>query len=672
MSDFNKVNESPVVLQQSTVRQDGFSDLVVGAPGESPGDAPKSGVIYTLNGTSEGLTGDRDLHQDNLDLESNEEEDLFGTALAIGDFDNDGFGDLAVGAPGKNLEDNPNSGAIFTLRGTNDGLVAGRNYDQENLDLDTNENGDLFGQSLAVGDFNNDNFDDLVVGAPGESPGLLSLRAGRIFTLEGSSDGLRGDREFTQDNLDLGNNELDDNFGEALAVGDFDNDGFDDLAVGAPGETPGDDPISGAIFTLRGTNDGLEADESYDQDNLDLDRNEDGDLFGQALAVGDFNNDGFEDLAVGAPGETAADELRSGAVYTLRGSSEGLVAGNDYDQESLGLGTDEDGDLFGQALAVGDFNNDGFDDVAVGAPGESPGNDDNSGAIYVLNGSSEGLVAGNSFDQESLGLGSNEDGDLFGQALAVGDFNDDGFEDLAVGAPGESPGDDDNSGAIYILNGSSEGLVAGNEYNQENLDLNTNESGDRFGFALASSRLAEDEDTPIVEPPPLPEGQLGLYRFRNNSFDTGTYLFVGEQERNDILNNPELNQTFTLEGNGNRAFVASTQPDDELVGFYRLRSVDLEGTYTFVGIEEYNAIFDDDSNQRNKWIKEGLDDGGNDVPEFYLYGVGADRGVVFNRFQNRDNGTFLFAGPAETETINDDPDLSAAFIDQGIAFESLS
>ena len=61
---------------------------------------------------------------------------------------------------------------------------------------------------------------------------------------------------------------------------------------------------------------------------------------------------------------------------------------------------------------MSDFNNDGFDDLVVGAPGESPGSDPQSGFAFVFNGSSDGLVASQGLDQE--GLGNNEAGDLFG------------------------------------------------------------------------------------------------------------------------------------------------------------------------------------------------------------------------------------------------------------------
>ena len=168
-----------------------------------------------------------------------------------------------------------------------------------------------------------------------------------------------------------------------------------------------------------------------------------------------------------------------------------------------------------------------------------------------------------------------------------------------------------------------------------------------------------------------PENTIDLFRFRNTTFNTGTYLFVGAEERDAILNNPDFNQTFELEGSGNPAFQASTVPGEGLLPFFRLRSLDTPGTFLFVSTVEYNAIFDENSPQRDKFIPEGLDEAGNDIPEFYLFGVGANQGIEFNRFQNTSNNTFLFAGPAETSAILADPNLSGAFINQGIAFEAL-
>ena len=177
--------------------------------------------------------------------------------------------------------------------------------------------------------------------------------------------------------------------------------------------------------------------------------------------------------------------------------------------------------------------------------------------------------------------------------------------------------------------------------------------------------VLENDDLSLIE----------FYGFRNITFETDTHIFVGEEEKDAILANSDFNQTFSLDnvtkdGAINSAFVASVTSGVDLVPFYRLRSLQIPGTYLFVSTEEYNSIFIEGSNQNDKWVKEGLDAEGIDLPEFHLYGVGAHQGIEFHRFQNIDNNTFLFAGSEETNAILNNPNLSGAFTHQGIAFES--
>ena len=200
-----------------------------------------------------------------------------------------------------------------------------------------------------------------------------------------------------------------------------------------------------------------------------------GDEFGSALAAGDFNNDGFEDLAIGVGDEDVGEEANAGAVNVVYGGPDGLAArGNQiWHQDSEGIaGEAENLDLFGRAVAAGDFNNDGFDDLAIGVTGEDLGGvilgDSGAGAVNVIYGFRGGLFApGNQiWHQDSDGIaGQAEAGDNFGQALAAGDFNDDDLEDLAIGVPFEDLEEIRDAGAVNVLYGaglqfSSEGIVS--------------------------------------------------------------------------------------------------------------------------------------------------------------------------------------------------------------------
>ncbi|VEP17574.1 CHRD domain-containing protein (fragment) [Hyella patelloides LEGE 07179] len=159
------------------------------------------------------------------------------------------------------------------------------------------------------------------------------------------------------------------------------------------------------------------------------------------------------------------------------------------------------------------------------------------------------------------------------------------------------------------------------------------------------------------------EPTIDLFRFRNTTFDSGTYIFVSEQERDTIIDNPDLNQIFELEGEQedgsiNPAFTASANPGEGLSPLYRFQSNITPGNYLFVGEQERQNI---DTNFAEEFNEEGL--------AFYVYQAGSDRGAEFTRFQNQNRpGTYLFAGEAESANIRAN---FPNFLEEGVAFEAL-
>jgi hypothetical protein len=406
------------------------------------------------------------------------------------DFNNDGADDLAVGVPFEEQSGTAvDAGAVNVLYGSPGGLTGAGS---QVLTQDTPgvpgsaEQGDVFGFALATGDFNNDTFADLAVGAPGESVGTVAL-AGAVNVLYGSPGGLTGagSQLFTQVGSAA---EIDDEFGFELAAGDFNNDGFADLAAGAPFENADGTADAGAVSILPGSAAGLTAvgGQIFTQVAGAV---EAGDLFGFALAAGNFNNDDFVDLAAGAPFEDVGGTVDAGAVSALPGSAAGLTSVGGQLFTQVGSAAEID-DEFGFELAAGDFNNDGFADLAAGAPAEDAFSTAAAGAVSVLPGSAAGLttVGGQIFTQVA---GAVEAGDEFGFALATGDFNNDGFADLAAGAPFEAVGSTAAAGAVSAVPGSAAGLTSAGAQLFTQV-AGTIEAGDFFGFALAAGDFDND------------------------------------------------------------------------------------------------------------------------------------------------------------------------------------
>ncbi|WP_299686062.1 FG-GAP-like repeat-containing protein [uncultured Tateyamaria sp.] len=410
----------------------------------------------------------------------NEAGDRMGSAFAVGEFIDTGGSfnslDVAVGAPG---EDYRGSGAdagvvfLFSRRGA---LFEPSGY-LEQSGAGRNEAGDRFGAALASADVIGGANTDLLVGAPGEDYQSSGPNAGVVFLFPGTGTEFGTPVVLKQEPVEA--SQSGDLFGSAIATGDFNGDGLMDVAIGAPGDSATRRVSgSGSVFIYDGTTTGLALPDVLPHG---AGRVSSGDQFGHALATGDFNGDGFDDLAVGAPMRAVSGSAPSGAVVIYHGSAGGLNSVGTLGQAPAGR--NEAGDAFGFALASGDFNADGIADLAVGAPGENfDGSGPDAGVVFVFAGSfGAGLTAPTLLTQAPIGR--NESGDRFGFALTSADLNGDSFDDLAIGAPGENyRGSGPNAGVFYTALGTQNGLLAAPIHFDQL--AGRNEAQDMFGAAL--------------------------------------------------------------------------------------------------------------------------------------------------------------------------------------------
>ena len=415
------------------------------------------------------------------DCLANEE---FGRALAVGDFDDDGFEDLAVGVE-ETVSGQAAAGEVHIFYGSPGGL----SHEREQLFNATTsgvpgvpEAGDRFGYSLAAQDVNGDGFDDLAIGVPYEDIGDVE-DAGAVIVLLGSASGLvtTGVLSLNQNALPTGSDESAESFdlfGFALAPAASGR-----LAIGAPGETfiPVLEENAGRVHIL-----GL--DQVVDLEQNDFlsacgagDGNEARDYWGSRIAPLRFGTK-FGN-AISGDFETLSGQLLAGRVIQSLGSDSAC-----FDQDSFGIQDDvEESDFFGGALAAGDFNNDGLDDLAIGVPGESP----MSGVVQVLFGSSTGLthIGDQLFAQDNFPLGDSRGGG-FGSALVSGFFDEDGFADLAIGAPNDVIDLAGGAGMVHVRYGGSAGFEDDQDQTfHSNFPASMPDSpnaGDFFGSTLAA------------------------------------------------------------------------------------------------------------------------------------------------------------------------------------------
>jgi hypothetical protein len=480
---------------------DGYTDLVIGAPREDitfdcngngtagENECTSAGAFHVIYGSPLGLHAsaghaDQLLHQGSSGVPGDPEiNDHFAEVLAFHSL----TGGLAVGVPDEDIRvgsppfdvNHVDAGAVYTFHWNGSNLVGGGLYVQgQNGVPGTVEGGDHFGAAIASWEeicpapHLPHPMTPLAIGAPGEGHDPASVDEGGVTILRrGCEEPSAGYAcEFAGDCVELrqgagvfgDTQEDDDLFGAALAILD-EHPSHDVLAIGVPGEDVINNTFDDAGLVHAFFGSGQEAR-----------RFGDGcvpgsvaafDDFGETLASGDFDGDGVEDLAVGAPGRDVGGAASAGAVAVLYNNPAddlpGCSVGGDevFGQDDLAGATPETLDGFGESLAAGDFNGDGITDLVIGVPDEDVVDNtvEDGGIVHLLygaDGSGINAAGAELFGIADPGLvGDPLPGDRFGAALATGNFDGEGGLDLAIGVPGSPCGAGERCGAVYVLYG---------------------------------------------------------------------------------------------------------------------------------------------------------------------------------------------------------------------------
>jgi len=430
--------EFGATLATGDVNGDGVADLLVGAPFAPVDGQAGAGQVFVYFGRSFGETPTR------LQAPTPEGGAHFGIFLATGDVNGDRFADILVGAPEASVGGTAGAGTLFVFFG-------GQPLDTQpdlTFHAPTPEAGARFGISAGVGDFNADTTSDIVIGANRadvtvEGEKEPKTDAGKAYIFFGSA----FDPAKVQ-TLQAGTPEAGAHFGTAIATGDVNDDDFSDIIITGDRTTSGTIVNAGEAVVFFGATTPTEP-EAFDTtiDATLKGAAQRGAAFGRAMVAGDVTGDGTADVIIGAPLYDVSSSLKDVGQLTI------FVGGAAIAGTSTGTATIRgpiaSSAYFGTSVAMGDVNGDGLRDIIAGSPGSEVPRLPNAGRAFLFLSGTE--LTGVLNTNVTLQAPDPEDNARFGQAVAVADFNGNGVDDVAVGAPSATVDGVADAGRVYIF-----------------------------------------------------------------------------------------------------------------------------------------------------------------------------------------------------------------------------
>lgn len=470
-------NAGRAVSSAGDVNGDGVADILIGASHADPDSKAEAGEAYVVFGG--GGAWSASLSLGDLDgtngfvIKGVNAGDYAGTSVSsAGNINNDTVDDILIGAPAADSEKGKTYvvyGRTTTFGPTVDlsTLAAGEGFVIKGIDTD-----DRSGESVAAaGDVNDDDVDDLIIGAYDADPSGRT-GAGESYVVYGNAAGFSSPLDLSGLTVSEGavieGAEAGDFSGFSVSsAGDVNHDDIDDVLIGAYGADQSSDTFVGETYVVYGRAGGFPAagidlSALTSTDGFVITGIDAGDVSGISVsAAGDVNGDDIDDLVIGARG----NDSEPGESYVVFGREGGFSASVDLDALDgddgfVIQGIDANDEAGSSVSSAGDVNGDGFADLLIGAHRADPDGKTDGGEAYVVFGSDEGFGA--SVNLSTLGgddgfvINAGSANDHLGYSVsAAGDVNDDDVDDILIGAYNANPGSAAGAGETYVVFGDS-------------------------------------------------------------------------------------------------------------------------------------------------------------------------------------------------------------------------
>ena len=415
------------------VNGDGLDDILIGASVNDEG-GENAGQVHLILGRTTGWKRDTDLSLSDASFLGETEGDLLGKSISgVGDVNGDGYDDILIAAEAYD-EESPDWIHAYLFFGRPTGWRADMEMSMANASF-TDCSDDVI---TGAGDVNGDGYDDILIGSERyESYLVLGRSTGWSKNMDVSS--LNGSIPLPS--------------GESVSGGgDVNGDGYDDILLGSVGYNTDRGYNVGRTLLILGRSSGWSKDMDISPDASFIGE-ANRDYSGSSVSIaGDVNGDGYDDILIGA---RLNDEEKgsAGQTYLILGRGTRWRSGMDLSLSDASFLGEHNGDWSGYPVSRGsDLNNDGFDDIIIGARFNGEGGY-RAGQTYIILGRASGWIMDMRLACVDVSFIGEAASDQSGYDVSgAGDVNGDGFDDILIGAGYNDEGGLE-AGQTYLISG---------------------------------------------------------------------------------------------------------------------------------------------------------------------------------------------------------------------------